>query len=74
MKKELTAVEWFYQNVQKIEFVNQDDYENLFVYYFQAKQIEHVNNIEYYVKNYEKYLKVINQIKFNEDEKNIKEI
>lgn len=64
MKKNLTAVEWFFIKAKTLLKEDSIEFEDLFMYYFQAKKMENINNFEHYVKG-------INDYKNNfEDEEN----
>lgn len=65
MQKNLTAVEWFYEKTKKLLQEDSNEFEDLFIWYLQAKQMENNSKLEFYIKG-------INDYKNNfENEKNI---
>jgi hypothetical protein len=55
MEKELTAVEWFFAKAKTLIQEDSNEFEDLFMYYYQAKQMERNANLKIYVKGINDY-------------------
>ena len=55
MKKELSAVEWFFERARTLVKEDSNELEDLFFIYYQAKDLENKINRDYYVKGINDY-------------------
>ena len=55
MKKDLTAVEWFFEKAKTLVEEDNNKLEDLFFVYYQAKDLENKINRDYYVKGINDY-------------------